>query len=159
MQHSAPSGQFLRCTSKSLFPPGAAAAGLFGIVGMVGVLVAPVDGRLVDSKGAGQAILTDASAALLAWLVLAGRDSLAGLVLGVMLLDFGGQSALVAHQQVIYVLRPQARNRVITLFMVGMFLFGSLGSGDAMLAWKVAAWPWVAALAIAVVLSASIEQF
>lgn len=82
MQHSAPSGQFLRCTSKSLFPPGVDAAGLFGIVGMVGVLVASVAGRLVDSRGVGQAIFTGASAALLAWLVLAGCDSLGGLVSG-----------------------------------------------------------------------------
>ena len=68
----------MRCTSKSLFPPGADTEGLFGIVGLVGALVAPVAGRLVDSRGAGQAIFTGASAALLAWLVLAGCDSLAG---------------------------------------------------------------------------------
>lgn len=140
------------------FHLGADAAGLFGIVGMVGVLAAPVAGSLADRRGAGQVIFTGASAALIAWLVLGVWNSLAGLILGVVLLDFGVQSALVSHQQVIYGLRPQARNRVNTLFMVGMFVCGSLGSGCAMLAWKVAAWPGVAAFAISVALAASLGQ-
>lgn len=140
------------------FHLGADAAGLFGIVGMVGVLAAPVAGSLADRRGAGQVIFTGASAALIAWLVLGVWNSLAGLILGVVLLDFGVQSALVSHQQVIYGLRPQARNRVNTLFMDGMFVCGSLGSGCAMLAWKVAAWPGVAAFAISVALAASLGQ-
>jgi len=136
------------------FHLGADVAGLFGILGMVGVLAAPIAGRLADRRGPGQVVSTGAFAALLAWLILAGWNSLAGLVFGVMLLDFGMQSAMVANQQVIYGLKPQARNRVNSLFMVGMFIGGSLGSGGAMLAWKIADWKGVAVSAIAVALTA-----
>lgn len=135
---------------------GADVAGLFGIIGVVGVFAAPVAGRLADRRGPGQVVSTGAFATLLAWLVLAGWNSLAGLVFGVMLLDFGMQSSIVANQKVIYGLKPQARNRVNSLFMVGMFIGGSLGSGGAMLAWKVAGWQGVASSAIAVALTASL---
>jgi predicted MFS family arabinose efflux permease len=136
------------------FHLGADAAGLFGIIGMVGVLAAPIAGRLADRRGSGQVVSAGAFATLLAWLVLAGWNSLAGLIFGVILLDFGMQSAMVANQQVIYGLKPQARNRVNSLFMVGMFVGGSLGSGGAMLAWKVANWQGVTCSAIVVALTA-----
>lgn len=136
------------------FHLGADIAGLFGIIGVVGVLAAPIAGRLADRRGPGQVVSIGAFAALLAWLVLAGWNSLTGLIFGVTLLDFGMQSAMVANQQIIYGLKPQARNRVNSLFMVGMFIGGSLGSGGAMLAWKVADWRGVAVCAIAVTLTA-----
>lgn len=136
------------------FHLGADIAGLFGIIGVVGVLAAPIAGRLADRRGPGRVVSTGAFAALLAWLVLAGWNSLIGLIFGVILLDFGMQSAMVANQQIIYGLKPQARNRVNSLFMVGMFIGGSLGSGGAMLAWKVADWQGVAISAIAVALTA-----
>lgn len=136
------------------FHLGADIAGLFGIIGVVGVLAAPIAGRLADRRGPGRVVSTGAFAALLAWLVLAGWNSLTGLIFGVILLDFGMQSAMVANQQIIYGLKPQARNRVNSLFMVGMFIGGSLGSGGAMLAWKVADWQGAAISAIAVALTA-----
>jgi predicted MFS family arabinose efflux permease len=136
------------------FHLGADIAGLFGIIGVVGVLAAPIAGRLADRRGPGRVVSTGAFATLMAWLVLAGWNSLAGLIFGVILLDFGMQSAMVANQQIIYGLKPQARNRVNSLFMVGMFIGGSLGSGGAMLAWKVADWQGVAVSAIAVALTA-----
>jgi len=136
------------------FHLGADIAGLFGIIGVVGVLAAPIAGRLADRRGPGRVVSTGAFATLLAWMVLAGWNSLAGLIFGVILLDFGMQSAMVANQQIIYGLKPQARNRVNSLFMVGMFIGGSLGSGGAMLAWKVADWQGVAVSAIAVALTA-----
>lgn len=135
---------------------GADVAGLFGILGIIGVFAAPIAGRLADRRGSGQVVFTGAFATLLAWLVMTGWDSIPGLVIGVMLLDFGIQSAMVANQQIIYGLKPQARNRVNSLFMVGMFVGGSLGSGGAMLAWKIASWQGVAYSAIAIALTASL---
>jgi predicted MFS family arabinose efflux permease len=131
-------------------------AGLFGIIGVVGVLAAPIYGRLADRGSSGQVVFTGAFATLLAWLILAGWNSLAGLVFWVILLDFGTQSAIVANQQVIYGLKPQARNRVNSLFMVRMFIDGSMRSGGAIMAWKVADWQGVAVSAIAVALTASL---
>ncbi len=141
------------------FHLGADVAGLFGIIGVVGVLAAPIAGRLAVRRGPGQVVSTGAFAALLSWLILAGWNSLSGLIFGVILLDFGMQSAMVANQQIIYGLKPQARNRVNSLFMVGMFIGGSLGSGGAMLAWKIADWQGVAGSAIAVALTAFLIAF
>lgn len=138
------------------FQFGADVAGLFGIFGIIGVFAAPIAGRLADRRGPGQVVFTGAFATLLAWLVITGWNSIPGLVLGVMLLDFGIQSAMVANQQIIYGLKPEARNRVNSLFMVGMFVGGSLGSGGAMLAWKIASWQGVAYSAIAIALTASL---
>ena len=133
---------------------GADIAGLFGIIGATGVMAAPFAGRLADRRGHGPVVMMGAAFALLAWLVLAGWNSLAGLVVGVILLDFGVQSALIAHQHLVYGLKPEARNRINTIFMVGMFIGGSVGSSGAMLAWKKAGWRGVGGFGLLVSLLA-----
>jgi len=127
---------------------GAAMAGLFGLIGTVGVLVAPLAGRQADHRGSRPVVALGVGSALAAWLLFLGWNTMAGMVLGLIILDFGAQSALIAHQQLVYGVRPEARNRLNTLFMVGMFLAGGLGSGGAMLAWRQAGWTAVCGLAI-----------
>jgi predicted MFS family arabinose efflux permease len=114
-------------------------AGLFGIVGAVGVLFAPIAGRIADRKGPHAVIGLGSVIMLGSWMISAAWGMIAGLVVGVILLDFGEQGALVSNQNVIYELRPEA-NRLNTIFMSAMFVGGAVGSAGASLAWEFGGW-------------------
>lgn len=133
---------------------GAKAAGLFGVIGIVGVLAAPLAGRMADTLGSRSVALAGALLVVLAWCLFEAWLSLFGLAVGVILLDLGVQSALIAHQQRIYGLKAEARGRINTLFMVGMFLGGTLGSSGAMLAWQISGWIGVGSLGLVLALLA-----
>ncbi|GJA85058.1 MFS transporter [Aeromonas caviae] len=104
--------------------------------------------------GARPVVLAGAVLVVLAWICFELWLSLAGLACGVILLDLGVQSALIAHQQRIYGLRPEARGRINTLFMTGMFLGGTLGSSLGMLVWQQGHWIGVGAAGMGLALVA-----
>ncbi|MEQ9889538.1 MFS transporter [Pectobacterium zantedeschiae] len=129
------------------FQMGAAAAGLFGVIGVAGIFAAPLAGRLSDRVGSRPVVIAGALLTMLSWGIFSGFDSVIGLIIGVVLLDLGVQSALIANQHVIYGLGETARGRINTVFMGGMFLGGASGSSVAMAAWHQGGWLMVGGLA------------
>ncbi|GAA3477004.1 MFS transporter [Streptomyces yanii] len=125
----------------------AAAIGLFGLVGVIGVVGMNFAARLSD-RGRVQ-VVSGASAALLAlsWLLLlAGESSLLWLALGVVSLNVAQQAALNSSQNVIYALRPEARNRINSGFMTLFFLGGAAGAALASVVWSRAGWTGICVL-------------
>jgi predicted MFS family arabinose efflux permease len=140
------------------FAMGPGAAGLFGLVGAVGIMAAPIAGRIADRRGPHRVIQLGCVLAIAAWLTFGAWISIAGLVAGCIVLDFAVQGALISNQHIIYALRPEARARLNTLFMGGMFVGGSAGSALAMTLWTHWGWTGVSALGTAFALMAGLTQ-
>lgn len=106
-----------------------ATIGLFGIAGAVGALAAMQTGKLVD-QGKGKATTHYGLIMLaLSWIALYfGASSLFALLIGIILLDMCVQLVHVTNQNVIYQLRPEARNRLNAGYMLMYFIGGSAGS-------------------------------
>lgn len=132
---------------------GADVAGMFGIIGAVGVLFAPIAGRLADKRGPHFVIGLASAVMVAAWFVFGAWGMVAGLIAGVLLLDFGAQGSQVSNQHVIQSLRPEARNRLNAALMSGMFLGGAIGSAAATLAWDFGA--WIAVCAVGAIFAAA----
>lgn len=108
---------------------GADAAGLFGLVGVVGALAAPVAGNMADKRSPRFAISIGMGAVTLAYLCfLIFGFQLAGLIAGVILLDLGVQSCQISNQARVHAISDEARNRINTVYMVFYFVGGALGS-------------------------------
>lgn len=100
--------------------------GAFGLVGALGAMAATRAGRLTD-RGLGQ-ITTCVALVLLcaSWLPISyTNQSISLLVLGIVLLDVGGQAIHVVNQSMIFSTRPEAHARLVGCYM----LFYSAGSG------------------------------
>ena len=123
---------------------GSVVVGSFGLVGAFGALIAPLSGNMVDKYGPDKVIAIGIGLTLLAYLVLGLAGTfLTGLIVGVILLDSGVQSAHVANQTLVFSLRPEARSRLNTVYMTGYFAGGSLGSVVGGLAWTYLGWTGV----------------
>jgi predicted MFS family arabinose efflux permease len=130
---------------------GNATIGLFGLVGVAGAGAAMLAGRLAD-QGRGAVTTTATILIILAgWGVLAlGSTSVVALIAGIAVLDLGIQGLHISNQSAIYALRPEARSRLTTAYMVSSFLGGAILSALASTMYSSAGWGGVCALGAAV---------
>jgi predicted MFS family arabinose efflux permease len=118
---------------------GADVAGLFGLIGLVSMVAAPIQGRLTDRLGARVMIAIGAVMLLIAFAMVSQTErGLWALAIGVALTDLGYRSVLLGNQTRIYPLQPSANSRLNTVFMTVVFIGGAFGSlcGAAAAAWS-----------------------
>ena len=118
---------------------GANTVGLFGLIGAVSIVAAPVIGRLTDRLGTRFMIGAGSATLLVAFgFVSQAERALWALALGIALIDIGYRSVLLANQTRIYPLQPSAQSRLNTVFMTSVFLGGAAGSlcGAAAVMWS-----------------------
>jgi len=129
--------------------------GAFGLVGAVGALAAARAGRWAD-RGHGERTSALALAALLvAWWPLSLMDlSLWALIVGIVLLDLGGQALHVTNQSMIFRTRPEAHSRLVGLYMLFYAAGSGLGAISTTATYAYAGWQGVCFLGAAVSLSA-----
>ncbi|MFL9557432.1 MFS transporter [Acinetobacter baumannii] len=100
--------------------------GSFGLFGVIGALAATRAGQWADRGYAQRTSLAALLILLLAWWPLSLMAySLWALVIGIVLLDLGGQALHVTNQSMIFRTRPEAHSRLVGLYM----LFYAVGSG------------------------------
>ncbi|MGE5612214.1 MAG: MFS transporter [Bacillota bacterium] len=131
---------------------GSQVAGLFGLIGATGATIAPLAGRLADRYGSRWVRSWALTATVVAFAVLGlGTWHLWALVLGVIILDGGVQAAHVCNQTRLFSLFPRAQGRVNTIYMLGFFGGGSLGSLLSIGCWT--HWHWIGVCAVGVTLT------
>lgn len=132
---------------------GSAVAGTFGIAGAAGALAAPLAGGLADKVGAekvtqlGAALVSVSFALMFVLPLVPAHVQLVIIALSAIGFDLGLQSSLVAHQNLVYGLEPQARGRLNALLFTVVFIGMALGSALGSKIYTVAGWSGVVALA------------
>ncbi|MGX1906857.1 MFS transporter [Enterobacter asburiae] len=131
------------------------AIGAFGLAGAVGALAAGRAGRWADRGYAQRTSAAALSILLLAWWPLSLMDrSLGILLIGIILLDLGGQALHVTNQSMILRTRPEAHSRLVGLYMLFYAVGSGLGALGTTMTYACAGWPGVCLLGASVSLLA-----
>ena len=147
------------------FHMGSAVAGAFGLAGAAGALAAPLAGQLADRRGPELVarLGTGLTALFFAIMCLAPLLSPTAqlwlLGIGTIGFDLGVQTALIAHQTIVYGIEPGARSRLNAVLFVSMFvgMAGGAALGSALLARG--GWIAVTSMAILSALAAFAVRF
>lgn len=133
---------------------GSEVAGAFGLVGASGALAASQMGRLSDKGNSHKLTALSILLVVISYIVFGfSVNNMVLLVTGVILMDMGVQATHISNQAVIFALRPEARNRRNTVYMVTYFIGGAAGTFLASQAWHL--YKWNGVVMMGVILSAS----
>lgn len=131
------------------FGYGSGVTGAFGLLGIVGALAAVVVGKMNNKISTYKLILFGTLLLIVSWVIfLVSANSIFGLVIGVVLVDLGLQALHITNQNIIFTNNPEARNRVNTIYMVGFFIGGALGTTLGAFAWEHYKWTGVSVLGV-----------
>lgn len=126
------------------FHAGADIVGLFGLVGASGAFAAVFIGGISHRVNRFRIILYSILLILAGWLFFyVEGNTYWGLIVGVILLDFGLQALHVMNQSAIFSIREDANNRINTVYMTSYFIGGALGTFIAAHAWQYKGWTGV----------------
>ena len=145
---------------KQNFNMGSLVAGEFGLIGMVGALAAGLMGHLSDRMDAYKLSGFTLLLILISFVIfIFSAHSIAGLIIGVIIMDMGVQATHVSNQSIIFALKPEARNRINTVYMVTYFIGGSVGTFFATQLWKNYQWNGVCITGITISIITLIIHF
>ena len=131
---------------------GPSEAGLIGIPGAAGILVARPAGKWMDRSGAVPVVTTGVCIMIAAWLVFGfAATSIVFVVLGAILLDCGLRTSMVANQTLVNAAVPDSRARANTIF--GMHVWFGNAVGAFLTSTAFALYGWLAVCAIAMTAS------
>lgn len=126
---------------------GSTAAGLFGLAGAAGAIIAPLAGSLADRRGPEGVIRLGAGLVIASFLTMTlFAESLPVLIGGTIAFDLGVQACLISHQTIVYGLAAAARSRLNAVLVSSMFLGMSAGAALASQALAHFGWRGVTAL-------------
>jgi len=136
----------------TLHQVGPTAAGLLGIPGAAGILVARPAGRWMDRSGAAPVVTTGVCVMICAWLAFGvSAASIAFVVAGAVMLDCGLRTAMVANQTLVNAAVQGSRARANTIF--GMHVWCGNAVGAFLTSTAFALYGWLAVCAIAMTAS------
>lgn len=128
---------------------GPTVAGLIGIPGAAGILVARPAGRWMDRAGVMPVVLASIFSMLAAWISMGfGVWAVAPVVIGAILLDCGLRAAMVANQTLVNSAAPDSRARANTLF--GLHVWAGNAVGAFLMSWTFAHFGWLAVCGVAI---------
>lgn len=126
------------------FKMGSEVAGAFGLVGAFGALAASGMGRMTDKGNRHRLTAISICLVVISFVIFGfSGNSIVGLVVGVIIMDMGVQATHISNQAAIFSIRPEARNRMNTVYMVTYFTGGALGTLLATNAWHQYNWKGV----------------
>jgi predicted MFS family arabinose efflux permease len=132
------------------FNKGSDVTGYLGLVGAFGAVAAGIMGRLSDKMNAYKLSGFTILLVILSFVIFYfSAHSFWGLVIGVIVMDMGVQATHISNQSIIFALKPEARNRINTIYMVTYFLGGTAGTFFATQLWKNYQWNGVCAIGVA----------
>jgi predicted MFS family arabinose efflux permease len=138
---------------------GPTVAGLIGIPGAAGVLIARPAGRWLDQRGPGPIVAIGAALVVAAYAVFAfGVWWPLALAAGAALLDCGLRAAMVSNQTVANSLAPDARSRSNTVFGLSVWSGNAVGAFVASTAFAAKGWLAVCAISASAAAAALIVQ-